>query len=89
MVFTSTPIDKVPNRIGDRKIVVGTYSNSGSTGGVVDTGLRICEHLHLQPIGNAVTSQPVVSSTTAFPMNGANITIVTADSDGLWMAYGT
>ncbi len=92
MTFTAVAIDKVPNRVGDRKMVVGTYESSGSTaGGDINTGLRICEHLSLQALGTAVTSQPVVSAgaATAFPRSGASITIVTGPSaDGLWMAYG-
>ncbi len=90
MAFSAKPIDKVPNKIGDRKIIVGKWSSDGgSTGGAIDTGLRVCEHLILQPVGTAVTSQPVVSSVTAFPMNGSSIKIVTVpDGNGLYIAYG-
>ncbi len=90
MAFSARPIDKVPNNIGDRKITVGKWSNdSASTGGNINTGLRICESLILQPIGTAITSVPVVHSKTVLPMTGSRINIVTIENQsGLYIAYG-
>lgn len=89
MAFASTITRREANVVGDRKITYGTYTNgSGDTGGNIDTGLEICEHIMLQPTGSAVVATaPVVNE--ALPIAGNAITVVTADDeDGVWMAYG-
>ncbi len=89
MTFASTITRTIPNIVGDRKITHGTYTNaSGDTGGNIDTGLQVCEHIQLQPTGTAViASNPVVNET--LPIDGSAITIVTTDNeDGIWIAYG-
>ncbi len=92
MAFSATPLDKVPNKIGDRKITVGIWGNdSSSTGGDINTGLRVCENLTLQEQGTTVsTANPVVSANpTDFPVDGSAVTIVTdADAKGWYIAYG-
>ncbi len=91
MAFSAVPISRELNIIGDRKVVVGRWSNDGgSTGGDIDTGLRICENLRLQVVGPAATSNiAVVHSATAFPIAGNKITIITIlNTAGLYEAYG-
>lgn len=88
MAFTSVITEK--NLIfGSKKIVYGTYtSDSGSTGGDIDTGLKSVQSINLQPTGSAViASAPVINET--LPANGSAITIVTtADEVGTWFAIG-
>ncbi len=89
MVFTSTPIESQPHVVGDRKSNYGTYVNdSGSTGGDIDTGMKVCQTLILQPVGAAVGANvPKVNET--FPADGDAVTIVTdADESGIWIAQG-
>ncbi len=91
MAFTAVPFEEIPNRIGDRKVVVGKYtSESASTGGIINTHLRVCENLMLQQTGTAAgTVFPVVSSATAFPIEGGAIKIITqANEVGFYKAYG-
>lgn len=74
---------------GDKKIVYGTFANSGgSTGGDIKTGLTNCELLQFQHTGAAVvTNVPVVNET--FPVAGGEVTVVTdADKGGVFIAYG-
>ena len=90
MAFAST-IDNngVPIAIGTKFMTTGTYSNgSGDTGGNIDTGLKVCEAIFLQPKGAAVVANnPVVNET--LPVAGSAITVVTTDNeDGTWMAIG-
>ncbi len=89
MTFASTITRVIPNIVGDRKITHGTYTNgSGDTGGNINTGLKVCEFIQLQPTGSSViASNPVINET--LPIDGSAITIVTTDNeDGIWMAYG-
>ena len=74
---------------GSTAITKGTYTNAGGdTGGNIDTGLKLCQGLFLQPIGGAVnTNAPVVNET--LPVAGSAVTIVTDDgADGIWTAFG-
>lgn len=74
---------------GARKFRRGTYTSAaGSTGGDINTGLTICEHMNLQPTGGSVSaSDPVVNET--FPVAGTAVTIVTvANEVGNWEATG-
>ena len=89
MAFASTITRPVKNIMGDRKETHGTYTNGGGdTGGDIDTGLRVCEYIQLQPTGAAVVaSAPSVNET--LPADGSAITVVnTADEDGNWIAWG-
>lgn len=89
MAFTSDTIITVPNHIGDRKMVIGTFtSDSGSIGGDIDTTLRIVESITLQETGVAVVANRSVVNET-LPADGSAITIVTdADVVGIWTAIG-
>jgi hypothetical protein len=87
MAFVSTIIGRTV--FGNKRVVVGTYTNGAAdTGGDIDTGLRSCEALLLQPTGAAVVaSAPSVNET--LPVCGNAVTIVnTADEDGIWIAIG-
>lgn len=87
MAFSSTITDN--GAMGNKKVNMGTYANgSGDTGGNIDTGLNVVEHIQLQPKGSAViATAPVVNET--LPIAGNAVTIVTADNeDGYWIAYG-
>lgn len=87
MAFESTITGR--NVFGNRRVHLGTYTNgSGDTGGDVNTGLRRCEALFLQPGGaSVIATAPVVNET--LPVAGSAVTIVTADNeDGTWMAIG-
>ena len=75
--------------MGNKRVHFGTYTNgSGDTGGDINTGLRSCEFLSLQPGGSsAIATAPVVNET--LPVAGSAVTVVTADDeDGNWMAIG-
>lgn len=74
---------------GNRKTHRGTYASSGgSTGGDIDTGLKICENIKLTPKGTGVgTNESVVNET--LPVAGNAVTIVTdANQSGYWEAEG-
>ncbi len=88
MAFASA-ITQRPISVGNKRWSWGTYTNgSGDTGGNINTGLRLCEHIQLQPSGSsAIATAPVVNET--LPIAGSAITVVTADNeDGYWMAIG-
>lgn len=88
MAFTSA-ITERPKSVGHMRVSMGTYTNSDSgTGGNVNTGLRKCHHIQLQPSGSAViASAPSVNET--LPCTGTAVTIVnTADECGFWIAWG-
>lgn len=86
--------------LGDSKTVHGTFVNEGgSTGGAIETGLRVVEGFFTQAIKSTVlTDETVVNATletagnkkvivTSSPQG--NITIVTqANLSGFWMALG-
>ena len=74
---------------GNKRVAYGTFTNGGSdTGGDIETGLNRVDFIHLQVRGSAVdTNAPAVNET--FPLASGNVTIVTtADTDGIWVAYG-
>jgi hypothetical protein len=88
MAFESA-ITQRPIAVGNRRWAWGTYTNgSGDTGGNIDTGLRMCENLFLQPCGSAViATAPVINED--FPVDGSAVTVVTSDDeDGIWWAIG-
>lgn len=74
---------------GGLKITYGTYvSNSGSTGGDIDTGIDRVLWMKLQVTG-ATTVATVPSAYETFPCAGHAVTIVTgADESGVWEAHG-
>ena len=89
MAFVSTLNNNaVPNRVGDKKDTSGTYlSSGGSTGGDIDTGLKVCEELTMTKNGAAVGNAQAVNET--LPADGSAITVVTdANEGGYWRARG-
>lgn len=86
--------------LGDCKVVYGTYANdSGSTGGAIETQLKVLENFTLTPIAAAVaTDVSTVNGTLTQAGNKkvivttspqGDITIVTpANQSGFWTAYG-
>jgi len=94
MAFSSaiTMLDDgdVPERVGRKKVTMGTFTNTaGSTGGNITTGLTKVDSIKLQHTGAAaIADEPSANET--FPFEGGAVTIVTtADADGIWMATGT
>jgi len=87
MAFTSAITDR--SVMGNKRVHFGTYNSAGgSTGGNINTGLKLCEHLQLQPGGAAAEAvAPVVNET--LPVDGSAVTIVSgADDTGYWQATG-
>lgn len=91
MAFTSTISFSMGANmtVGAKKMAWGTYANaSGSTGGNIDTGLKVVESMSLQPKGTAVIATAAVINET-LPCDGSAVTIVTAaDENGTWQAIG-
>lgn len=85
----TTNNDGIPNFVGDRKIVTGTFTNGGAdTGGDIETGLSVVEHFQIQHTGSAVVASAAVVN-ESLPLQSGTVTIVTvADADGTWIAYG-
>jgi len=89
MGFTATKVGE--DVCGSQRRVYGTYvSDGGSTGGDINTNLRRCTNMKLQPTGSAVqTNAPSVNESFADGCDGSAVTIVTdANASGLWEAYG-
>ena len=74
---------------GDKKVSWGTFTPAGgSTGGDINTGLKICEQIELQYTGSSASTDVPVPNET-FPFDGSAVTIVTvADTAGIWFAWG-
>jgi hypothetical protein len=98
MGFTSTITRRL--EYGGIRAVYGTFTiTEGSTGGIIETGLRIVENFNIQYIKNAVVSDTAAVNATLTTAGGkkvieagspaGNITIVTvADTVGFWSAKG-
>ena len=73
----------------NKKVSWGTFTPSGgSTGGDIDTLLSVCEGMELQYTGSSAATDEA-SDHEEFPIAGSAITIVTtADTAGLWFAWG-
>jgi len=74
---------------GNKRIVWGRYlSDSGDTGGEINTGLSSVSSIWFTPIGSSVeVSAPTISNVTV-PYS-PDITIITvANGGGLWFAVG-
>ena len=74
--------------LGNLKGSYGTYTDDGSTGGDISTGLHKVYSMMLTPSGNAVeTNAPSINET--FPVAGSAVTIVVdSASTGYWIAFG-
>ena len=96
MAFSYT-VDKVSEKEGMAH-VFGTFTNSSSAGGDINTGLTVVFSFLIQHTGSSVVSnQPVVNETIATTGNvalrgsipGKALTIVTdTDKSGIWYAIG-
>jgi hypothetical protein len=75
---------------GNKRIVMGTYTNSSSTGGDITTGLSLVEAIFLQPVDSSVIANAaVINETLPLANDGGVVTIVTTNNEnGIWMAYG-
>lgn len=77
---------------GNKRVTWGTYTDDGSAGGDINTGLSRCDFIVLQPSGNAVeTNAPSVNETfAANGFDGSAVTVVVdASSTGAWFAFGS
>ena len=91
MAFTSAVTASGKTVFGNKRRVIGTYTNTGgSTGGDVTTNLSSVETFTLQTKGSAiVASAPVVNETFPLVNSTGAVTIVTnADEVGYWEATG-
>lgn len=74
--------------VGNQRKVWGSYAISGgATGGDITTGLHSVHSIDLQATGGAVVADAPTANET-FPCSGDVTIIATADSAGLWSAYG-
>ena len=87
MAFSSAIVGH-PTVMGNKVVSWGTYTNSSSTGGDIDTGIHSVDFMTLQPTGASVSSNaPVINET--FPVAGSAVTIVTDNNEvGIWIAIG-
>lgn len=86
MTLTSTITKQTV--IGDRKLVIGTFTNDG-TGGTIETTLRVVEQLHIQHTGDAaVAEHPSVNATLPLGDRTAVTIVTTSAKAGIWMAIG-
>jgi hypothetical protein len=88
MAFSSA-ITQRPFVMGNKRVAVGTFTQAGGdTGGDINTGLRSCEFIMLQPTGAAVSADECAVNET-LPVAGSAVTIVTtAGTVGNWLAMG-
>lgn len=75
--------------VGSRRKVWGTYTVSGgATGGDISTGLQHVEYAMVTATGSSVVADaPTINET--FPLASGDVTVIaTADTAGIWEAYG-
>lgn len=87
MAITVTKLNETI--VGNQRKVSGTYALSGGdTGGDINTGLHSVHDMHLTAMGAAVVADaPTINKT--FPCAGSAVTIIaTANTSGIWTAYG-
>ena len=84
MAFSAAVVGKTV--FGNKRVHWGTYGSS--TGGDINTGLRLCEHISLTNKGSAVdTGWAAVNE--SMPCAGSAVTIVhDSGSTGYWVAIG-
>jgi len=86
MTLTSTITKQTV--IGDRKLVIGTFTNDGA-GGDIETGLRVVEQIHIQHTGStAVAETPSVHETLPLGDRTSPTIVTTNEKAGIWMAIG-
>ena len=85
--------------LGSVKVVYGTFTNDGdSTGGDIETNLRLIENFNMQYIGSAVIDAPVVNGALSVcggkkmieltPTQGIVKIVTVANTTGFWTAFG-
>ena len=86
MAFASAVSHKTV--FGNKRVHTGTWTGSSVTGGNINTGLRLCEHMQLSIKSSAVgTNAPAVNE--SFPVAGSAVTIVhDSGQNGYWLAIG-
>ena len=73
---------------GNKAVTWGTFESDGDTGGDIDTGLRICDHIDLTVKKSAAVAAAPTNEET-MPIAGSAITVdIGADEDGYWWAFG-
>jgi hypothetical protein len=75
--------------MGNERMTWGTYSDAAPAGGGdINTRLRLCTKIVLQPYGSAVATNASVVNET-LPVAGSAVTIVCDNSQtGMWIAWG-
>ena len=75
--------------LGGVRRVIGTYANAGgSTGGTINTGLKVVQVAFLQPTGTADAAMVVTTSLPSTANDGAITIVTTANLGGCWEAMG-
>ena len=88
MAFTSTIVGRPQAQLSGKLMSCGTWDADGTTGGDINTGLRICEMIILQPKGTYGADDAVVLNET-LPCTGSAVSIgLGGDVDGYWWAFG-
>ncbi|MFA5306645.1 MAG: hypothetical protein WC365_04295 [Candidatus Babeliales bacterium] len=86
MTLTSTITKQT--EFGDRKVVFGTFTND-STGGDIETGLRVVEQFYVQHTGSAAVAEtPSVYETLPVGDRTSPTIVTTSGKAGIWMAIG-
>lgn len=75
--------------VGGERMTWGTYTDAGAgAGGDINTRLRLCTKIFLQPYGSSVAGNASVVNET-LPTDGSAVAIVCdASQTGLWIAFG-
>ena len=89
MAFASTVRGRTV--FGNKRISWGAYTNSGTNGGDIDTGMDVCEFLKLQTKGSATATVLPSILVDVLPKQGGVVTVLnnTSADNGYWWAFGT
>jgi len=73
---------------GNERVTYGTFQDTSSTGGDINTGLHQCVDIQLTAAGGSIVADaPTVNKT--LPCDGSAVTIIcTTSTGGRWKAYG-
>ena len=89
MTFAHTVSRVVPNSIGDRSTIYGTYQFNAVTKGNLLLGLKVCEFIQLTPDATSFTTAFPAVSAASFPIAGSSVEIVgLTGQSGIFIAYG-
>ena len=90
MAFSSTLVGRPQAQFTGKLVSWGTWDADGTTSGNIDTGLKICEFIALQPKGSTGNLTHINVDET-LPCAGSAVTInmgTSLDVDGYWWAFG-